>query len=174
MIIRPPKPSPLKQLGMSLVEVSVAALVLMISLAGVIKFETHLIGSLSAGRQQSVATQAAENLIEEFRSYTTIAKTSGQFAYDDIKKGDRKETRGNVEYKLKWKVDTFTDPAYKEIDLTVEWKDRYKKKHTLNFSTNIAKVDPTQTYTGSGNGNNGNSGNGNNGNGYGNGGGVLL
>ncbi|GAB3232714.1 hypothetical protein [Pseudaeromonas pectinilytica] len=98
----------------------------------------------------------AENKLDELRSFTTLATTTGQFAYQDIqtnvgptvspKFAAGNHTIGNTTYALAWTVVNSPNPLptnlkyplRKDIEITVAWTDQNGSDKTLRLSSSIA------------------------------------
>ena len=141
MILIRPK-SKKSQQGVSLVEVMVAVVALVIGLGAIMQFKASQIRQEALIGQQNVASTIAQGVIEELRSYETIASKPGMFAYNDIVSGTRTQTERGAAYTINWVVDALTNPVRKNIDVNVSWQDRGKKTQTVTLSTVIIPHDP--------------------------------
>ncbi|WP_168171540.1 prepilin-type N-terminal cleavage/methylation domain-containing protein [Lacimicrobium sp. SS2-24] len=70
--------------GFTLIEVLVAALIIMLGVTGYVTLQSVYIKSDAKTNQRSVAMQLAQEKLEELRSFTAIQAAPGEFAFADI------------------------------------------------------------------------------------------
>lgn len=111
------------QKGSSLIEVTVAMIILALLVTGLNACVVNLINSNVSAKELSAATSAGYQLLEEFRrkNYSDIVSNSDQVKSKFIRS---------------WTVSS--DSTQKKIDLTVIWPIS-TGKHSIQLSTIIAK-----------------------------------
>src|SRR3990167_4946665 len=72
------------QRGGTILEVLVAALIFSCALWALVEFQANLLRERNTIKQRSEALTLVSDKMRQFRNYTVIATTPGQFAYDDI------------------------------------------------------------------------------------------
>lgn len=142
--------------GFSLIEVMLAFIIVAVSAAGLVKLQNSYMKQEGSSSARESAMHLAENKLDELRSFTTLATTTGQFAYQDIqtnvgptvspKFAAGNHTIGNTTYALGWTVVNSPDPLpanlkyplRKDIEITVAWSDQNGSAKTLRLSSSIA------------------------------------
>ncbi|MBV9575396.1 MAG: hypothetical protein JO149_02095 [Gammaproteobacteria bacterium] len=131
-----------QQKGQGLIETLIVILFIAISITAFLRFQTYLSYNTNLSQQQSDATLLAVNQIETVRNYVVLTTTTGFSAYQDIASGSKSTTLGSTTYTIAWTVTTSTSPAYKTIDTTVSWRDRYGSAQSIRLVTRVASLDP--------------------------------
>jgi len=142
--------------GFSLIEVMLAFIIVAVSAAGLVKLQNSYMKQEGSSSARESAMHLAENKLDELRSFTTLATTTGQFAYQDIqtnvgptvspKFAAGNHTIGNTTYALGWTVVNSPNPLpanlkyplRKDIEITVAWSDQNGSAKTLRLSSSIA------------------------------------
>jgi len=142
--------------GFSLIEVMLAFIIVAVSAAGLVKLQSSYMKQEGSSSARESAMHLAENKLDDLRSFTTLATTAGQFAYQDIQTNVGQSltnglaagnhTIGNTTYALGWTVANDPDPLptnlkyplRKDIEITVAWTDQNGSDKTLSLSSSIA------------------------------------
>jgi Tfp pilus assembly protein PilV len=74
----------MKTKGFTLIEVLVAALIIMLGVTGYVTLQSIYIKSDAKTNQRSVAMQLAQEKLDDLRSFTVVQATPGVFSYADI------------------------------------------------------------------------------------------
>lgn len=129
--------------GTGLVESLIITLLIGLSIIVIIKAQhTLAFGTLST-QQRSDANQLALAQIETLHDYQVLNNTAGYTSYDGIASGSKSSTVGNTTYTINWTVNSFTNPTYKVLDVSVSWTDRYGVAQSITVSSEVAGLDPT-------------------------------
>ncbi|GGD66390.1 type IV pilus modification PilV family protein [Lacimicrobium alkaliphilum] len=70
--------------GFTLVEVLIAALIIMIGVAGYVRLQSYYIRSDAQTNQRSVAMQLAQDKLSDLRGFTSLRPVPGEFSFSDI------------------------------------------------------------------------------------------
>jgi prepilin-type N-terminal cleavage/methylation domain-containing protein len=132
-----------KQKGTSLIEVLVTLVIIAMGVAALVRFQNYLSYHSDLTQQKGDALSLAVNQIESLRNFQYINTTAGFAAYQDIASGNSTATIGNTTFAVTWAVTTNTSPAYKTINVSVSWTDRYANTNSINLVSNIAEVNPS-------------------------------
>lgn len=142
--------------GFSLIEVMLAFIIVAVSAAGLVKLQNSYMKQEGSSSARESAMHLAENKLDDLRSFTTLATTTGQFAYQDIQTNVGQSltnglaagnhTIGNTTYALSWTVTNTPNPLpanlkyplRKDIIITVAWSDQNGSSKTLSLSSSIA------------------------------------
>lgn len=142
--------------GFSLIEVMLAFIIVAVSAAGLVKLQNSYMKQEGSSSARESAMHLAENKLDDLRSFTTLATTTGQFAYQDIQTNVGQSianglaagshTIGNTIYALGWTVANDPDPLpanlkyplRKDITISVAWSDQNGSDKTLSLSSSIA------------------------------------
>jgi type II secretory pathway pseudopilin PulG len=141
--------------GFSLIEVMLAFIIVAVSAAGLVKLQNSYMKQEGSSSVRESAMHLAENKLDDLRSFTTLATTTGQFAYQDIETNVGQSisnglaagnhTIGNTTYGLGWTVTNTPSPLpanlkyplRKNVIITVGWTDNGTSKQ-LSLSSSIA------------------------------------
>jgi Tfp pilus assembly protein PilV len=138
-----------KQKGSVIIEVLIAALIFGVAIFALIEFQTTLLQNRTLLGQQTDAMDGAEDKMDQFRSYTALTATGGQFAYSDITNGSSTNVGLTATYTTNWYVTDYpatggatTDATdfnvRKAVRVVVTWTDSAGVAHT---STNAGATD---------------------------------
>lgn len=122
--------------GQGFIEIMIALLIIGVGIVALSRFQNNLIHSNDLVKQQNEANSLAVNQIETVRDYTTLV------GYQGIASGSTTVTGVNATYTINWTVTPFTDPTYKDINLTVSWLDRNGTSQTIRLVTRVAALEP--------------------------------
>lgn len=136
-----------KLLGQTLIETMVTLLFISVSVIALIRFQNYLSYDNSLSQQKSEATLLGQQKIEQLRDFQYLNDTSGYTSYQSIATGSQTTTGVNATYTLAWTVTSFTNPTYKNVDLTVSWTDRYNTAQSIRLTTRIAGIEPSLSAT---------------------------
>ena len=133
--------------GVSMIEVLVTILIVALGMFGVAKFQGLVLMAGSYAKERAVATQLAQEKLDDLRSYVQLASASGVFDFGDIATNtggsiaSGNVTASGVQYNRTWSVAGFyycsaasspsttncspakTYPDFKRITVTVAWVD---------------------------------------------------
>lgn len=129
--------------GQTLVEVMITLLFVCISIIALIRFQNYLAYNNSLAQQQSEATILAEKQLETLRDFQVLNNQNPYTSYQGIASGNSNVNGVNATYSLAWTVTPYTNPTYKNIDVTVSWTDRYNVSQSVELTTQVAGVDPS-------------------------------
>ena len=142
------------QRGVSLVEALVALLVMAFGMLAVVGVQTTMRSNGDIAKQRSEAVRIAQEAIEQWRGYSTLATTEGQVAFADIQSaaavqyGPAGSGEGvvdyptNTVYSLVRTVPDDSPPGMQAVDATVSWVDRDGKTQSVELSSVISRVAP--------------------------------
>lgn len=133
---------PDKQAGMGLIETLLILLFVSIGIVALVNYQHYLSYSADNAQQQFDATILANKQLETMRDFQVMSTTVGYSAYADIASGTSNVTLGNTAYAVAWTVTTNTSPAYKTINVTVTWTNRFSNSQSVQLSSRVAGVDP--------------------------------
>ena len=129
-------------IGQTLIELLVTILFIAVGVIALIRFQNYLSYNNTLTQQKGYATTLAISQIETLKDFQVLNTTSGYTAYSGIASGTSTVNGPNATYALAWTVTSYTNPTYKNIDLTVSWTDRAGNNQSIRFVTNIAGIDP--------------------------------
>ncbi len=129
--------------GFSLVELLVSTAILSVGFLGMIKLQTMMISGNSIAEQRSVATQLAQQKIEQFRGFETLDVEEGKFAYDDITTGNDSVTGKNTSYARTWNVVALENPERKVVTVNIAWNAATGEQFNIAQTTVINGVNPS-------------------------------
>ena len=138
------------QAGVSLLEVLVAALVFGIGILALISLQTSLLRSSSDARDRTIATNLAQDEMEQLRSFTdpagyaSVLDTGGNMATVGT------ITVDNKVFTVSRRVDDVGITGggvddYKNLIVRVEWQDNIGNTQLVELESVIGKIDPTLT-----------------------------
>lgn len=137
--------------GIALLDVLISLIVILVSVAAYANLGMNLIQKAALINQNLQALNFAQSKLEYFKSYQTLATTTGKLAYADIVSGsDTPAVSGSTTaFTRTWTVTDYpnaaspTAPTYKFVDMIVSWNDNNNVANTVELVTIIARVDPT-------------------------------
>jgi Tfp pilus assembly protein PilE len=130
-------------LGQTLIEVMLTLLILGVTAVSLISFQNYLAYSNSLSRQTSEALLIATNKMETLKDFQVLNNLTGYTSYQSIATGTSTTTGNSATYNLSWTVTAFTNPTYKNVNLTVSWTDRNNVSQSVNLTARIAGIDPS-------------------------------
>lgn len=128
--------------GTSLIEAVVALLILSGGMVAVARLQAELISGNTLSKQRTEATNIAQDLIEEYRSFGEVSTTAGFTAYEDISSGADSFNGVNATYTRAWTVTENTNPNFKTINITVSWVGASRQNEQISVSTIVGGEDP--------------------------------
>ena len=128
-----------KQSGQGLIETLIAMLLIFITVASLISFESNLAYHDSLIAQQNDATLLAANEIEVLRDYLTLA------TYTARASGATTSVGLSTTFTVTWTIASFTAPTYDTINVVVTWTDRRGVAQSITLSSRMAGIDPTNS-----------------------------
>jgi len=135
-----------KQKAISIIEVLIAILITVISLAGIAKLYFMLNSNVNFLNSELVAANMAGTKLEEFRNYHTISGTTN--SYDSITSNTSSPettTVNNITYTTTWTVTEYTTPYYKNVKITVSWTGKDNLNKSFTSETIIVRDDPSSS-----------------------------
>jgi Tfp pilus assembly protein PilV len=140
-----------RQLGVSLIEALVALAVMAIGMLGLVGVQSTLRGNADIAKQRSVATRIAQQEIESWRAFVTMATSTTVTAYSDIASTTPPGVAvvpptgvtWNASYLLERTVANLAAPRVgKSLSVQVSWTDRTGQAQSVRLSTLIAGIEP--------------------------------
>lgn len=133
--------------GFSLVELMITVLIIGISVIALMRFQGNLGYSNLLSQQRTAALRIASSRLETLRDFQVYNTLSGYSAYVGIASGSSSVTSGGTAYTVTWTVTSYTNPTYKNIDVSVSWTDRNSTSQSVRLIENVAGVDPSLAAT---------------------------
>ena len=131
--------------GQTLIEVMITVAFIAISAIALVRFQNDLAYDNSYAQQKSEAIILATKQMETLRDYQVLNNTSGYTSYQSIASGSSTVTGVNASYSLSWTVTPYINPTYKTLDVTVSWTDRYNNTQSVELTSTVAGLDPTNS-----------------------------
>ncbi len=128
--------------GQTLIEAMLTLLIMGICVTGLVKFQNYLAFNNSLMQQKSTAMNLAVKQIETLCDFQVLNNTTGYTSYQSIASGSSTFTGVTATYTIRWTVTSYTNPTYKNIDVTVSWSDRYGASQSVQLVTRVAGIDP--------------------------------
>jgi Tfp pilus assembly protein PilV len=131
--------------GVSLVEAIVAMAVMAFGMLAIVGLQSTLRLNSDVAKQRSEAVRIAQEAIEQWRAYTTMAAVAGETAYDDIDTTATANVVGyttNTAYTLTRTVNEEFGGSLKALQVVVDWADRAGQAQRVELDTVIARSDP--------------------------------
>lgn len=125
-----------KHNGSSLIEALLCVGMIGLASLAMVKLQSQLIQSNVIANQRSEALMLAESKMEELRSF------SNEGLYNALSSGGDTYSGLNASYKRSWQITENTEPAYKTINLVVNWALRDGQTGSVVLDSKIAKYDP--------------------------------
>lgn len=135
----------LNQKAQTLIETLISLLIIVIGVLALIRFQTYLSYDNSLAQQKMEATILAAKQLETLRDYQVLNNTSGYTSYQSIASGSGSTSGVNASYTVSWTVNSFTNPSYKTLDVTVTWLDRNGGSQSVRLVDYVAAIDPSTT-----------------------------
>ncbi len=132
-----------KQKGQTLIEVLVTVLFIGIAAIALVRFQTYLGYDSKLSQQQGEATLVAIQQLETMKDFQVLNNTPGYTSYQSISSGSSSETVNNTVYAVAWTVTSYTNPTYKNLDVSVTWTDEQGNSKSVRLVTDVAGVDPS-------------------------------
>jgi Tfp pilus assembly protein PilV len=132
----------LRQLGFSMIEITMTLLILSGGLLAIAKFQLFLLQASTESKQRTEAVLLGQQKLENFRSFVQFASCSTCADYADIVSGSDGANGLNAVYTRAWTVTTSANPAYKAVEMKVSWTDKDGVTHSTVLNSRIAWVDP--------------------------------
>lgn len=105
------------QAGSTLLEVLIAIVIFIVGMLALVHLQGNVTKSSADANMRTVASNIAEEIIEDARNFQKITTTSGFKAYDDIVSETRTINRGGVDYAVVTTVQPYLFAANK-VDVT--------------------------------------------------------
>lgn len=131
----------MRQRGFTILESLIALVIILVGILAITRLQTTQISAGASSKQRTEATLLAQQVIENFRAYTTIATSVGATAYADIATGSDAVAAAGTNYARTWTVTAKTGPEHKLIVVTVNWP-ASGKTEAVTLTTIIAPLDP--------------------------------
>lgn len=134
------------QRGFTLIEAMVALVIVGFGMLVVVGMQMMLNRNAEVARERSEATRLAEEKLEDLRSFTTIATTAGQLAWNDLVSGsDAPATGYNISYTRSWTLGGSAADSKRDAQVLVSWTDRGGNADSVQVNTVISKTDPADS-----------------------------
>jgi Tfp pilus assembly protein PilV len=131
--------------GSTLIEALVTILFIAVAIIALIRFQRYLAYDNSIAQQKIEATAIGMSRLETLGDYQVFNTTAGYYAYQDITTSSATVTGLNASYNVAWTVTAFTNPTYKQINLTVTWTDRNNVSQSIRLVTYVAGIEPSRS-----------------------------
>lgn len=131
--------------GQTLIETLVTLLFVAVGVIALIRFQNYLSYDNNVAQQTADALTLATSKLESLKDFQVLNTTSGYTAYAGITTGSATATVMNTSYNLAWTVTAHTSPTYKTLDVTVSWTDRYGNAQSVELTTNVAGLEPSDS-----------------------------
>lgn len=128
--------------GQTLVEVLVTIVFIAVAVIALVRFQNYLAYDNLLTQQKNAASLLATQEIEVLKNFQVLNNTAGYTSYQSIASGTSSATVGNTTYTITRTVTSYTNPTYKNINVTVSWTDRNSIAQSIQLSTDIAGIDP--------------------------------
>ncbi len=133
------------QSGQTLIEVLVTMVFISVSVIALIRFQNYLAYDNSVAQQKGEAVVLAQSRIEMLSDFQVLNTTAGYTAYSGITSGSTTVAGSTATYTVAWTVTAYTNPTYKQIDVTVSWTDRYNTAQSIRLVSNVAGIEPANS-----------------------------
>ncbi len=131
-----------KLAGQTLIEALVTLVFITVSVIALIRFQNYLAYDTSVAQQTNTARLLAVSQIETLRDYQVINNTPGYTSYQSIASGSGTASSDGTNYTITYTVTTYTNPNYKNLDVSVTWTSRYGTSQSVRLISNVAQLDP--------------------------------
>ena len=131
-----------KQRGVTITDAILSLLILSVGILGTIKYSTISKKANIASMQRAEAIVLAQDKIESYRRYSTLATTVGATAYADIATGSDTVTGESAVFTRTWTVTDNTSSNYKTVSISVTWTTADNSSESVNLVTSISEIDP--------------------------------
>jgi Tfp pilus assembly protein PilV len=133
------------QRGVSLIEAIVAMAVMAFGMMAIVGLQSTLRQNSDIAKQRSEAVRIAEEAIEDWRAFSTLATAVDRKAYDDITVGVlpdviKTSLNANATYTLQRTVGP--GQGWKSIAVQVSWVDRAGQTQSVRLNSIIVAADP--------------------------------
>lgn len=119
----------------------VAFVIASIGIYGLVAAQVRMAMNADVAKQRSEATRLAQERLEELRSYTAIAATAGQLAWNDLASGSDTAST-NAAYTRSWTLSGNNSSTMRAAQVTVAWVDRVGEPQSVTLASVISKTDP--------------------------------
>jgi Tfp pilus assembly protein PilV len=137
------------QRGVSLVEALVAFAIMAFGMLAVVGMQGTLRTNGDLARQRAEAVRIAQDAVETWRAFTTLATTASRTAYADVATvTDPPITGTNATYTVTRRADNPTavsgtvTPGLRTLVVDVTWQDRTNQTQMVRLGTTLAGVEP--------------------------------
>jgi type II secretory pathway pseudopilin PulG len=131
--------------GISLLEALVAMGVMAFGILGVMGMQLTLRSNADMAKQRSQATRIAQERLEQWRSFSVLATTSGHLAYADVDSPTAATVTplgSNTSYQVTGRVTDAGHTSYKTLLVEVAWVDRNNESQKVSLTSAISRVHP--------------------------------
>jgi Tfp pilus assembly protein PilV len=128
--------------GHGLVEALIATVMIAGGAIALARFQNNLSFHDTATLQQGQATILATKQLETLRDFQVINNQSPFTSYQSISSGTSTYAGNTATYTITWTVTSYTNPTYKNLDVTVAWTDRNNTGRSVRLISNIAGIEP--------------------------------
>ena len=138
-----------RQRGVSLVEALVAFAIMAFGMLAVVGMQGTLRTNGDLARQRAEAVRIAQDAVETWRAYSTLATTTSRTAYADVATtGDTTVTGTNATYTVSRRasdpiaVNGTITPSVRTLMVDVTWQDRTNQTQMVRLGSTLAGVEP--------------------------------
>lgn len=128
--------------GVGLIEVMVALAILMVGAVALVSLQLQLLRTQQNSQQHAAALGLAQRKLEELRSFQSVYRRPGQFAYQDIGHNQGGARQPGLyeagQLQLSWRsqdgpplIHLGNLPAFKRVDVQTLWLDEQQRWQSL-------------------------------------------
>jgi Tfp pilus assembly protein PilV len=132
-------------IGQTIIEVLITLFIITLGATALIRFQSNLAYYNSLNQQTADATTLAIERLELLRDFHALAPVSGLRAYQSLNSSSTTVVGVNTTFTVNWTVNTYLNPNYKNVNVTVSWVDRKGFTQTVQMATHIAGIDPANS-----------------------------
>jgi hypothetical protein len=126
------------QQGVSLIEALIALLVAGFGMLALVAMQITLARSADVARQRGEATRLAQQKVEQWRTFTSLASLDGTTDITETFTG----AFMNTVFTRTATLTTDLKNTHRVVQVAVAWEDRASERHQLDLRTVIARLDP--------------------------------
>lgn len=127
------------QKGFGMVEVLISMAVVSFGLLGVAKLQSNMMTSSAESKTRTEALYAANQKIEELRSFTDLSIYNGIVSNSDTVTAN---SGSNANLARTWTITDVVSPNYKTITVNVTWTDSKNSTKSVSMTSYISMSDP--------------------------------
>lgn len=129
----------------TLIESLVTLLLVAFAILALLRLQGYLGYDNNFIQQKADALALAFKTTETVRDYHVYNNTSGYTSYQSIATGTSTVTGSTATYTVTWTVTAYTNPTYKNINVTVAWTDKTGTAQSVQLVTHVTGVEPSNS-----------------------------